>query len=95
MHGHTNAENVFIDAAVGKDTSVLDIHKMCTANRVECSNPRPARTVLVSLEHGYYNGHPASKVLLKPVTGIAGFYSVVWFRQLSFSVYMYSAIGTG
>ncbi|XP_041362990.1 RNA pseudouridylate synthase domain-containing protein 1-like isoform X2 [Gigantopelta aegis] len=69
LHGHTDKEDMLIDAAVGRDSSVLDFHKMCTANHKECSNPRQARTVLVSLEHGFYDGRPASKVLLKPFTG--------------------------
>jgi len=42
---------------------------MCTPAQSTCVKPRDARTKLLVLERGYFNGKSATKVLLAPVTG--------------------------
>lgn len=54
---------------MGEDSSVRDIHKMCTSDSESCINPREAITEIIVLEKGTYNDQPATKVLLRPHTG--------------------------
>lgn len=44
-------------------------HKMCVEDDNECLAPRSAFTRLIVLERGLFAAYPASKVLLRPVTG--------------------------
>lgn len=44
-------------------------HKMCTDEHWYCKRPRSAMTRLRVLELGTYDNYPATKVLLKPITG--------------------------
>jgi 23S rRNA-/tRNA-specific pseudouridylate synthase len=58
-----------ISLPIGHDSSIVDVHRMCTTDKVSCVNPRDANTTVVLLEHGSYDGQPVSKVLLVPHTG--------------------------
>ena len=53
------------DAAYG-----LPPNRMCTGDKLNCANPRTAKTTVVLLEHGFYDDQIASKVLLIPHTGL-------------------------
>ena len=65
-------ENTYreIDIGIGIDSSVTDVRKMCVETKYSCQAARNAQTALHLLEHGTYDGAPASKVLLIPNTGI-------------------------
>lgn len=39
------------------------------ASVLACENPKPSQTKLRVLEYGAYDGEPATKVLLQPLTG--------------------------
>jgi len=72
VRGHVDARldgKIRVELAIGDDTSVTDVHKMCTTDSWYCSQPRDACTDLFLLEHGYYRDEPASKMLLVPLTG--------------------------
>ena len=58
-----------LELAIGKDSSVEDRSVMCTPDNPHCTAPRHASTRIILLEHGTYDGEPASKVLLIPHTG--------------------------
>lgn len=60
---------IAIDIGIGTDKSSSDVYKMCVESDPSCEAPRNARTTLYLLEHGLYDGHPASHVLLVPHTG--------------------------
>lgn len=42
---------------------------MCSSDQSYCRNPRSASTRLLVLQKGFFNGFPATKVMLKPITG--------------------------
>lgn len=42
---------------------------MCTPDKLYCEKPRSAHTRLLILERGLYDSYPATKVLLKLITG--------------------------
>jgi 23S rRNA-/tRNA-specific pseudouridylate synthase len=44
-------------------------HKMAISEKPYCHQPKLAFTRLLVLELGLYNNYPATKVLLKPITG--------------------------
>jgi len=72
VYGHMDAGlegKLRVDVPIGDDSSVTDIHKMCTSVSSSCSRPRHATTDIFLLEHGYYHDMPASKLLLIPHTG--------------------------
>ena len=58
-----------VDLPIGEDTSISDVHKMCTPDNAACTQPRDACTDVILLEHGYYLDEPASKLMLVPHTG--------------------------
>lgn len=70
LRGHVAADRLDISYAVGDDgRAEWEKLRMCTPRQAYCLKPRPCRTKLVVLERGSYNGYPATKVLLAPVTG--------------------------
>lgn len=72
VRGHLDPETesvVNVDVAIGVDSGVTDVHKMCTIASDRCKDARNASTKVVLLEHGYYDDDPVSKVLLIPLTG--------------------------
>ena len=42
---------------------------MCSSDKQFCQFPKAAFTRLLVLQKGFYDGYPATKVMLKPVTG--------------------------
>ncbi|KAJ8980712.1 hypothetical protein NQ317_019206 [Molorchus minor] len=52
-----------------EDTREQNIQKMCTTKSKYCIKPREARTIFVVLENGIYDNYPATKILIKPITG--------------------------
>ena len=72
VRGHMDParyERHHIGIGIGQDGSVPDFYKMCTSASPHCIEPRHAVTTVVVLQHGTYDGQPASKVLLIPRTG--------------------------
>ena len=72
VRGHVDAGcdgQLRVELPIGDDSSVTDIHKMCTTDSSSCTQPRDACTHVVLLEHGHYDDEPASKLLLVPHTG--------------------------
>jgi len=70
VRGHVANETVDIQYSVGFDTRPENMgHKMCTDEHWYCKRPRSAMTRLRVLELGTYDNYPATKVLLKPITG--------------------------
>jgi len=63
------AGKVQVTLPIGDDSSVTDVHKMCTTDSPACIRPRDACTDVILLEHGCYRDEPASKLLLIPHTG--------------------------
>lgn len=59
-----------IDIAIGRDSRFDNVHRMCTAESIYCTEPISAKTSAFLLEHGIYNNEPASKILLMPLTGM-------------------------
>lgn len=53
----------------GTDSRPDCSHKMCSVDKNYCRDARPAFTRLLVLQKGYYNGYPATRVMLKPQTG--------------------------
>ncbi|KAM4813160.1 RNA pseudouridylate synthase domain-containing protein 1 [Urocitellus parryii] len=69
VRGHVQESQMTISHAIGKNNTEGRTHTMCIEGTQGCENPKPSLTELVVLEHGLYAGSPASKVLLKPLTG--------------------------
>ncbi|CAL8305894.1 unnamed protein product [Merluccius merluccius] len=62
-------ENRTIDFSIGKNSTEGKTHMMCIEGTEGCENPKACQTELSVLEYGTYNGEPATKVLLEPLTG--------------------------
>lgn len=69
VHGHMAADSIVIDQNVGTDSRPGYSHRMCTSNKDYCCDSRCATTKLLVLERGLCNNEPATKVLLKLLTG--------------------------
>ena len=72
VYGHVDKSainGIEINAAIGRDSNYPDVYRMCLENEPGCEKPRNAKTTLYLLEHGLYDGNPASKVILVPHTG--------------------------
>lgn len=69
LRGHVSQEKLDIEIGIGEDTRQECRHRMCTADKTYCTGARSALTKLWVLQLGYYDNEPATKVLLKPVTG--------------------------
>jgi len=70
VRGHVLDQKIDISAAIGDDSTPEWLRiRMCTPAQDTCVNPREARTKLLVLERGSFNGKPATKVLLAPITG--------------------------
>ena len=65
----SSAGMIQVSLPIGDDSSVSDVHKMCTSDSSSCRQPRDACTDVILLEHGYYDDQPVSKLLLIPHTG--------------------------
>lgn len=69
LHGHVNENSLLLDKAIGVDSRPEYSHCMCTSDKDYCVSAKWAATKLLVLQRGLYNGKPATKVLLKLVTG--------------------------
>ena len=62
-------DGITINIPIGQDRSSVDTIKMTTPDNPNCVHARNASSTIYLLEHGIYEGKPASKVLLVPHTG--------------------------
>ena len=63
LRGHVTGDRIDITSGIGEDTRPRwKGVKMCTADKKYCSEPRDARTKLVVLSRGLFEGYPATKV---------------------------------
>ena len=62
-------DGITINKPIGQDRSSVDTIKMTTSDDPNCVHARNASSTIYLLEHGTYEGKPASKVLLVPHTG--------------------------
>ncbi|XP_013787658.1 RNA pseudouridylate synthase domain-containing protein 1-like [Limulus polyphemus] len=69
LRGHLDQEYTVINKGIGKDTRENFTHCMCTEDKGYCSFPKKAVTQIIVLQRGLYANSPATKVLLKPITG--------------------------
>ncbi|XP_068082451.1 RNA pseudouridylate synthase domain-containing protein 1 isoform X2 [Anabrus simplex] len=70
VRGHVSLELIDIFDEIGENRLEVDgNHSMCTSTDPNCISPRPAHTRLLVLERGIYALYPATKVLLRPITG--------------------------
>ncbi|KAJ9586314.1 hypothetical protein L9F63_020022 [Diploptera punctata] len=70
LRGHVACEVMDMDKSVGEDCSERDgNHKMCTSTDPHCVRSRTAHTRMLVLQRGLYDAYPATKVLLRPITG--------------------------
>lgn len=69
VHGHVHAPYpIFVDVPIGENASCYG-RIMCTNDHPHCTAPKPAQSHVDVLEHGEYDGKPASKVLVRILTG--------------------------
>jgi len=70
LRGHVAGEMMDIYKPVGEDSQQKSgNHRMCTSSDPHCIFPRFAHTRMLVLQRGLYDRYPATKVLLRPVTG--------------------------
>ncbi|XP_063225590.1 RNA pseudouridylate synthase domain-containing protein 1-like [Bacillus rossius redtenbacheri] len=72
VRGHVAWESARMDEAIGADGREgggSGSHRMCVASSPHCESPRPASTRAVVAQRGLYDGAPATKLLLRPITG--------------------------
>lgn len=70
LRGHVARESLNICEAIGEDVSEKNgNHRMCTSTDPNCKSPRFAKTMLLVLQRGIFGSFPATKVLLRPITG--------------------------
>ncbi|CAF3851225.1 unnamed protein product, partial [Rotaria sordida] len=59
---------IFVDVPIGENASSYG-RIMCTNDHPYCTYPKTAQSHVDVLEHGEYDGKPASKVLVRILTG--------------------------
>ncbi|CAL8314560.1 unnamed protein product [Arctogadus glacialis] len=69
LRGWVEEENRTIEFSIGKTSTEGKAHMMCIEGSDGCENPKACQTELSVLEYGTYDGEPATKVLLEPLTG--------------------------
>lgn len=70
VRGHVAGELLDIHNSIGEDKCEIGgSHRMCIEGNPNCTSPRSAHTRLLVLERGIYATYPATKVLLRPITG--------------------------
>lgn len=69
LHGHVLEDQLTMTSSIGADSRPEFSHCMCTSDKEYCVSPRVSVTKLLVLQKGTYNGKPATKVLLKLMTG--------------------------
>lgn len=60
---------LFIDVPTGDLKDKDWPCRRCVATHPACADPKLTQTLLICLEKGMFDGIPATKVLLKPITG--------------------------
>ena len=65
-----------VDIAIGRDAEIKDFCRIRTSDHPQCSSPKQSSTIIILLQHGLYEGRPASKILLIPQTGKGKIYKV-------------------
>nr|CAD7447549.1 unnamed protein product [Timema bartmani] len=70
LRGHVSKELIYINEAIGEDSQEEHgSHRMCTPSDLNCTSPRPAQTRMLILQRGLFDNYPATKVILRPITG--------------------------
>ncbi|XP_045159072.2 RNA pseudouridylate synthase domain-containing protein 1-like isoform X2 [Mercenaria mercenaria] len=69
VRGHVNDDFVFIDVPTGDLQDDEWPGRRCVSTHPACKDPKLTQTLLICLEKGLFNGAPATKVVLKPITG--------------------------
>ncbi|GIY91552.1 RNA pseudouridylate synthase domain-containing protein 1 [Caerostris extrusa] len=69
VHGHVQENSVIMSQSIGNDNRPEFSHKMCSSDKEYCSNPKWSISKLTVLQRGFYNEKPATKVMMKLVTG--------------------------
>ena len=69
VHGHVQSPYpIFVDVPIGEDASCYG-RIMCTNDHPHCTSAKAAQSHVDILEHGEYDGRPATKVLVRILTG--------------------------
>lgn len=69
VHGHLHASYpIFVYVPIGENASCYG-RIMCTNDHPYCTSAKPAQSHIDVLEHGEYDEKPASKVLVRILTG--------------------------
>ena len=69
VHGHVQSSYpIYVDVPIGENASCYG-RIMCTNDHPHCTSPKPAQSHVDVLEHGEYDGKPATKVLVRILTG--------------------------
>ncbi|KAF4517836.1 hypothetical protein B566_EDAN008778 [Ephemera danica] len=70
VRGWIEGNRLSIQLAIGEDSQELETSKkMCVEMDPRCLRPREAITRLIVLQRGLYDGYPATKILMRPLTG--------------------------
>ncbi|KAG1650393.1 RNA pseudouridylate synthase domain-containing protein 1 [Nymphon striatum] len=69
VRGHLSKNAVIVKTAIGSDNRSGSEHKMCGEDKAYCANPRQAESRIIVLQIGIYDGFPATKIMLKSLTG--------------------------
>nr|CAD7576398.1 unnamed protein product [Timema californicum] len=70
LRGHVSKELMYMNEAIGEDSrEERGSHRMCTSSDLNCTSPRPAQTRMLILQRGLFDNYPATKVILRPITG--------------------------
>ncbi|KAL3289995.1 hypothetical protein HHI36_023374 [Cryptolaemus montrouzieri] len=68
VRGWLSIDCLEINSPIGEDTRDTEIHKMCCDKNFYI-NPKKARTFMIVLEKGIFKDYPATKILIRPITG--------------------------
>ncbi|KAG8189734.1 hypothetical protein JTE90_012915 [Oedothorax gibbosus] len=69
VYGHVQSDFLFMSKAIGADSRPDFSHCMCTSDKDYCQRPKMASSKLCVLQRGFYHGMPATKVLMKLLSG--------------------------
>ncbi|XP_060602466.1 RNA pseudouridylate synthase domain-containing protein 1-like [Ruditapes philippinarum] len=69
VRGHVEDDIVFIDVPTGDLEDKEWPGRRCVSSHPACKDPKITHTLVIALEKGLFDGSPATKVVLKPITG--------------------------
>lgn len=69
VYGHVKEDYLTISKDIGSDSRPEFSHCMCTSDKEYCVSPKSALTKLLVLQRGFYSGKPATKILIKLMSG--------------------------